>query len=258
MSTAKDVYEFLDSVWKFKNMPDYDNSGFLIGDIYAPVTKIVCCLDATADVIMQAKAFGAQLIVSHHPIIFDLLKKLDSRNPAYLAAASGIAVISVHIPLDEHIEGANKVLCNRLGLIPKDPFAEKQSPYGDRLCEGWIGELLSPQSVRDLAVKIGQTLNSPVVFCDSGKLVRSIVVCGGSGSFLIEQVIEAGYDCLVTSQLKHEEVIAARAAGLSLIDATHFGTEIHIASMLQEKLAQKFKNIEVVLAKESNPLQSIN
>ena len=257
MSTVKDVYDCLDSVWKFKNMPNYDNSGLLVGDFHAPVTKIICCLDATADVITQAKAFGAQLIVSHHPIIFDPLKKLDSRNPAYLAAASGIAVISVHIPIDEHIDGANKVLCDRLELLPKGPFAEKKSPCGDRLCEGWIGELLSPQSVRELAAKVGEILESPVVFFDGGKPVKSMVVCGGSGSFLIEQVIEAGYDCLVTSQLKHEDVIMAKAAGLSLIDATHFGTEIHIASMLQEQLAQKFTDIEVVLAKESNPLQSI-
>ncbi|HNX15449.1 MAG TPA: Nif3-like dinuclear metal center hexameric protein [Oscillospiraceae bacterium] len=257
MSAIKDVYEFLDSVWKFKNMPEYDNSGFLVGDINTPVTKIMCCLDATADVIGQARTFGAQLIVSHHPIIFDPLKKLDSGNPVYLAAAFGIAVISVHIPLDENIEGANKVLCNRLGLIPKGPFAEKQSSCGDRLCEGWGGELLAPQTTREFAAKVGQILNSPVVFCDGGKPVMSIVVCGGSGSFLIEQVIEAGYDCLITSQLKYEEVIVARAAGLSLIDATHFGTEIHIAGMLQEKLAQKFNDIEVILAKESNPLQSI-
>jgi len=257
MSTVKDVHRFLDSVWKFRNMPDYDNSGFLIGDINMQVTKIMCCLDATADVIRQAKVFGAQLIVSHHPIIFDPLKKLESNNPAYLAAAAGVAVISVHIPLDEHIEGANKVLCERLGLTSKGPFGEKKSSFGDPLCEGWIGELLSPQNPRELASKIGQILNSPVVFCDGGKPVKSVVVCGGSGSFLIEQVIEAGFDCLVTSQPKHEDVIEARAAGLTLIDATHFGTEIHIVNMIRDKLTQRFTNIEVVLAKESNPLQSI-
>lgn len=257
MSAVKDIYDFLDSVWKFGNMPEYDNSGLLVGGRHAPVTKIMCCLDATADVIKQAGAFGAQLIVSHHPIIFDPLKKLESGNPVYLAAAAGIAVISVHIPLDEHIDGANKVLCERLGLISKGSFAEKTSPGGDRLCEGWAGELLSPKPPRELAIEVGRRLGAPVVFCDGGKPVKSIAVCGGSGSFLIEQVIEAGYDCLVTSQLKHEDVLAAKSAGLALIDATHFGTEIHIAGMLRDKLAQKFTEIEVVLAKENNPLQHV-
>jgi len=258
MSTVKEVYDFLDSVWKFKNMPEYDNSGLLIGDKNAEVTKIMCCLDATADVIRQANTLGAQLIVSHHPVIYDPLKKLESPHPAYIAAAAGIAVISVHIPLDEHIDGANKVLCNRLGLIPKGPFGEKKSADGDRLCEGWVGELLAPQNPLEFAFKVGQMLSSPILFCDSGKPVKSIVVCGGSGSFLIEQVINGGYDCFITSQLKHEDVIIARAAGVTLIDATHFGTEIHIAGMLRDKLAQKYQEIEVVLANESNPLQSIN
>jgi len=257
MNTVREVYDFLNSVWKFKNMPEYDNSGFLIGDFNAPVTKIMCCLDATADVIGQAKALGAQLIVSHHPVIFDPLKNLKSSKPAYNAAAAGIAVISVHIPLDEHIEGANKVLCERLGLFPKGPFAEKISLCGDRLCEGWIGELSSLQTPHELAAEIGRILNAPVIFCDGGKPIKTVVVCGGSGSFLIEQVIEAGFDCLVTSQLKHEDVIEARAAGLTLIDATHFGTEIHIVCMLRDKLAHKFTEIEVVHAKESNPLQTI-
>ncbi|HOP11264.1 MAG TPA: Nif3-like dinuclear metal center hexameric protein [Oscillospiraceae bacterium] len=257
MSTVKEIYNFLDSIWKFNNMPEYDNSGFLIGDKNTEVTKIMCCLDATADVIGQAKAFGAQLIVSHHPIIFDPLKRLDSNNPAYAAASAGIAVISVHIPIDEHIEGANKVLCERLGLILKEPFGEKKSPCGDRLCEGWVGELLMPQSPREFAVKVGQILSSPVMFCDGGKPIKNAVVCGGSGSFLIELVIEAGYDCFITSQLKHQDVLIARAADITLIDATHFGTEIHIAEILREKLAQEFTGIEVALAKESNPLQSV-
>jgi len=257
MSTVKQVYEFLDSVWKFKNMPEYDNSGLLIGDQNAQVTKIICCLDVTADVISQAKSFGAQLIVSHHPVIYDPLKKLKNHHPAYIAAAAGIAVISVHIPLDEHIDGANKTLCERLGLISKGPFAEKISADSDRLCEGWVGELLVSQNARELAVKVGQLLTAPIMFCDGGKPIKSIVVCGGSGSFLVEQVIEGGYDCFITSQLKHEDVIIARAAGVTLIDATHFGTEIHIAGILRDKLAQKYHEIEVVLANESNPLQLI-
>ena len=80
-TTVRDIYEFIDSIAPFRTQESWDNSGFLVGDVSKEVTKVAVCLDVTHDTLQKAADFGADLLVSHHPVIFHPMKGLREQTP---------------------------------------------------------------------------------------------------------------------------------------------------------------------------------
>ena len=107
MTTVQDIYAHLDALAPFATQMDFDNSGLLVGDAAAAVTKVMLALDVTEDVAIQAAQAGAELILAHHPVIFKARKSLLAGDPAYELARRGIACIAWHTPLDAADSGVN-------------------------------------------------------------------------------------------------------------------------------------------------------
>ena len=116
MSRVIDFYNFIDSIAPFETQESWDNSGFLVGNGEKEVAKVLVALDATEDVLNEAAEKGADLIITHHPVIFGALKEFHPKNIAFLAAEKGIAIISAHTCLDIAEGGVNDCLANALGL----------------------------------------------------------------------------------------------------------------------------------------------
>ena len=247
-----DILEFIDSFAPFNTALPFDNAGLLVGDGQKEANKIGVVLDVTDEAVEYAAQNGIDLIVSHHPVIFNPLKKLTTDSVPYLLAKHDIAVISAHTNLDAAKGGVNDALANALELENIVPLAE--SDGGDFPPMGRIGELKQPISDRDFAKFVANKLCTKAKTVLSGKEIARVALCGGAGEDFIAPALKAGADALVTADVKHHNLLLAKSLGLCLIDAGHFETENVVVPVLAEKLAA-FSATETVIIPQSPPAE---
>ncbi len=250
MVTVQDVYSYLNQLAPVSYQMDFDNSGFLVGDRFAEVGKVLLTLDITDDVIQQAASWGAELIVSHHPLLFHPLKHVWSEDvigrKVIALARHGVAAICMHTNLDIADGGVNDALMAKLdasvtGLLEPAGTDENGIPLG---C-GRVGELEREMKLPDFLAFVSQRLNvSGIRYCDGGHPVKHLAVCGGSGGSMLELACEKGCDTLLTADVKYDRFLAARELGVNLIDADHFCTENVVIPVLLEKLSSELPNVE--------------
>ena len=217
--TVQDVYNYLDSRAPFSTCEEWDNVGLLVGDPRQTVSGILVALDVTSGAIDAATATGANLIVSHHPVIFSALKALNSDSIPYRLAAAGIAVISAHTNLDRADGGVNDTLAALLGL-------ENIQPSDDGLCR--IGTLPQETTPVSFAKTVADTLGTAVRLHGDGT-IRTVAVCGGSGGDFIDALTPCA-DAFVTGEVRHHEWLAA--GNIAVIEAGHYATEVPIVDTL--------------------------
>lgn len=214
----------------------WDNVGLLV-DAGRPVDKVLTALDITPDVVQEAAAAGCQLIVSHHPVIFDPMKHITADDVPALLLQNGISGICMHTNLDATAGGVNDTLADLLGISREDRrnFAENCGRVGS----------VPATTVADLARFCAEHLHIAVKYVDSGKPVTRLAeVSGGGGSYL-QEAIDEGADCLVTGEAAHHIALLARQKGIGLVVAGHWGTEQGIADVLAARLQQAFPALTV-------------
>lgn len=248
--TVKNIYDFLDSIAPYSDMCGWDNSGFNLGDMNGEVCGIAVALDCTNDVLDEAERNGCNLIVCHHPLIFNPLKKLEFGTPVCNAAAKGVNVISCHTNFDMADGGVNDVLADILKL----KNVEKLYAEGKPLMR--VGETDS-QSGKVFAEFCSENLNNAVKFFDSGKKVQKIAVCSGAGGEYVFEAAEAGCDTLVTGEAKHHEFLDAENLKINLVVAGHYSTENPAMKVLQNKLKTAFPDEKVVFIIGKRPYETV-
>ena len=243
------VNEVLDFIWKIapeEGKEPWDNVGHLVGRGGAPVTKILTALDVTMPVILEAKEIGAELIVAHHPLIWDTYKHVTDRvfqqEKVITLIENGIAAICMHTNLDEAEDGVDDTLVETLGLTALEPLAEGRV--------GHICELPEPMALQDFLTMVKDKLRANGLrYCDGGKPVRRIATgCGSCGEYL-DYAVKAGCDTFLTGDVKYNYFIDALGQNLSLIDAGHYPTENPIVEKLAAKLRAAFPEVEVTVTK---------
>ncbi len=235
--TVNGIFEFLNNLFPTESACDFDNVGLLIGDGESEVTKALIALDCTKETIELAIKEKAQLIITHHPVIFEPLKSVLENSIVFKAIKNGIAVISMHTNLDVGINGVNDTLCSVLGLENITPIT---SADGYLLKSGEI----SPTSADNFAKCIKSRLGGRIKYVDGGKEITKLLVCSGSGGDFIADAENYGFDALVTADVKHHQFLEAQQNGISLFDAGHFETEDIVVEPLKEILSKAFKEIE--------------
>ena len=252
MATVKAIYEFINSVAPFDIQEDFDNAGFLVGRKKQEVTRILVALDITGEVAEEAARLGAELIVAHHPVIFNPVKSVTDETltgQVLLALAEQkIAAICAHTNLDAALGGVNDCLAEALELTDVSQLCQEGvdaqgRPYGI----GRVGTVRRPElSVREYAAFVKEKLGSSNVrFVDGGRPVQRVAVGGGACGSMLEDVIAQGCDTFVTADLKYNQFLDARALGLNLLDAGHFPTENVVCAPLAGRLAKAFPQVEV-------------
>ena len=254
MPTIRDIYNVLFDFAPAYMKMDWDNVGLVCGKFDTEVHRILVALDPMMDVFEEAKAHSCELVVTHHPLIFQSLKQVndesfDGRNLLYLIE-NGIASLNLHTNLDCCPGGVNDVLASRLGLANVEilnPVGTdaKGRPYG-LVRMGEVAE----QTLAAFAAFVKRALSCPGVrFSDAGKPVRKVAVGGGSCGSEIGDVIAAGCDTFVTADLKYNHFEEAKYRGLNLIDAGHFETENPVCDVLEGILREAFPEIPVFRAR---------
>lgn len=243
MVTVNDIYAFLNALAPVRYQMDFDNAGFLAGDGRAAVKKALLALDITDDVIAEAVELRAQLIVSHHPLIFTPLRHATTDDLAgrkvLVLARHGISAICMHTNLDAADGGVNDCLAKKLGL--NDIFLlndEKIGRIGTLSCEKGLEEFL-----RDVIELLGC---GGLRYCRGSGRVYRVAVGGGACGEYIPQAIAQGCDTFVTSDLRYNDFLDTR--GLNLIDAGHFPTENVVCPAVKAYLEEHFPEVKTVIS----------
>lgn len=237
--TVNDIYTFLNDKYNFSSALSYDNVGHLVGSLNSTVTGIVVCLDCTDEAVTMAVENGANLIVSHHPVIFDPLKSVTDESLVYRLIRNDVSVISVHTNLDQADGGVNDALCNAIDLVNVEKVTDSEGFFYR------IGELEEPMSAETFANFVAEKLKLRVKYVGENNAVKRVAVCSGSGGSMLGDVAKLGVDAYVTADVKHDVFLDAHELGLVLIDAGHFETEDLIVAPLAKELKDAFSEISV-------------
>lgn len=254
MANVRDILTFLDTIAPPSMKESWDNVGLNCGRMDAPVTKILVALDPFAHVCQEAAQIGADLLVTHHALIwkpgFVTDQNAQGRNTLFLIE-NRIAHINAHTNLDQAPGGVNDVLAQRLGLSDIQVLA----PHGtDETGAPWglirMGDV-PEQSVPDFLAAVKERLACDGLrYVDGGKPVRKVAVGGGACASELQAVAAAGCDTFVTADVRYNGFWDAKDLGVTLIDAGHFHTENPVVSILAEKLAEAFPDIDVKISEK--------
>ena len=236
MRTVGEIYGFLKTVAPLELQMGFDNSGFQLGRLSAPVTRALLALDVTAEVIDEASECGAELIISHHPLIFTPVECISDEKLLRLVER-GIAVISMHTNLDIAEGGVNDVLISLLG-------AQCEGVLDADGC-GRIGMLPEALPLDMFLARCKAALNTNGLrYYDAGRAVHRVAVMGGAGSDSVRTAFEKGCDTYVTADIKYHHFLEAKELGINLIDGDHFCTENPVIPVLAERLRAEFADVD--------------
>jgi len=253
MTTVNDILLFLEKLAPNSMKMDWDNVGLLCGSKSKEVRKILVALDPFESVCKEAAQLGADLLITHHPLIFQPVKALTDDTSIGRAILTliqgGISAINAHTNLDCAPGGVNDVLAQSLSLRNVEVIA----PSGvDEEGRSW-GLLrkgsVEPQNLEQFLRHIKTALNcSGLKYVDAGKPVSKVAVGGGACGGELRDAVNAGCDTFVTADVKYNQFWDAKELGLNLIDAGHFHTENPVCSVLVQKLQTAFPEVTVILS----------
>lgn len=246
MTTVADIMNFMETLAPRALKMDWDNVGLNCGSKSAPVRKILVALDPFEHVCQEAVDWDADLLVTHHPLIFRPWPMVTddaaiTRGLMNLVCHN-ISHFCAHTNLDCAEGGVNDVLAAKLGLqnvttVPND--AHGMLRMGD----------VEEQKLSDFLAFVKETLHCDGLrYCSGGKKIHKVAVGGGGCAGGLYDAILAGCDTFVTSDIKYNDWWDAKEQGLNLIDAGHFHTENPVVSMLAEKIAAAFPEVEVKIS----------
>lgn len=220
MLTVQNVYDFINGRAPFETQEPFDNAGLLVGHPAWDVKGIHVAMDVTAKVIDEALAHGANLIVTHHPMMFGGRKRLvETDSEAKLLCRlirHNIALIAAHTNLDRAPGGINDVLAGLCGLtdVTGEDFVR-------------VGTLPAPMTARQLSDDLSCRLNTLVrLMGDENAIVTRLGMCSGAGSDYWQDAAQMGAQAFLTGEAKHHHALEASANGVVVLEAGHFATEL--------------------------------
>jgi len=253
--------EWLERIASPKLAEEWDHSGIQIHCGEGTIDRALLCLDVTEDTIHEAKKLGVDIIVSHHPFIFDGIYSLDNLDPMgrkiQELLSANISLYSAHMTYDKSNSGNTVQMARRLGLSGF-PLSGKASGE-DQDFSVLVATLKEPLKLEQLVdtVRDGLELetNEVRVVVANQLPIHKVGLCAGSGGDFLQQIIEEKCQVFITGDVKYHLAMDARESGLSLIDPGHFGTEKFFAADLAKQLsALAGTKVEIFVSKfDQNP-----
>ncbi|WP_460990587.1 Nif3-like dinuclear metal center hexameric protein [Sinomonas soli] len=234
--TLADVLLAIEELWPESLAEGWDAVGLVTGRPSQPVRRILFCVDPVLEVIEEAAAWEADLVVAHHPLLLRGVTSVAANTPKGRAVhrliESGTALVSVHTNGDSAVGGVSDVLADALGLDDVAPLTKAANGLPEEGI-GRVGDLAELTSLGDLAARLFGILPAVAggvrVSGDRDGLVRRVALCGGAGDSLFDAVRAAEADVYITADLRHHPASEAREASADgrpyLIDVSHFASE---------------------------------
>lgn len=254
---CNDIIEKLEELSPISFAEEWDNVGLLVGSRMKEVRTVGITLDLTENTIDQAIHSNVDLIVSHHPLIFKPLKKINSDSvqgrKIIRLMKEEIANYAMHTNFD--VMGMADAAADELGLVDPDVL---NVTYEDEIAKegiGRVGMLTHAMSLEECAqlTKNVFGIEHVRIYGEGNKRIRKVAISPGSGGDMISDAIKMGADVLITGDVKHHEALDAMENGISIIDAGHFGTEKLFSLYMKEFFEREFSELAIVILRETNP-----
>lgn len=267
--TIRDIIRCLDEIAPFSLAESWDNVGLLVGDRSREVNSILIGLDPTNRLLDEAIAGGADTIITHHPAIFKPIPSIDTAEPAgsFLekALSSRLNVFACHTNFDSVARGVNDALAELLGLTGIKPLVPSASHAEDGAGMGRIGTFDAPLDRPEFIARLLDILelDSLQVAGEMPGTIKTVALCGGSGSEFAEVARRNGADIYLSAEIKHNVARWAEECNFCIIEGTHYATEkqaVHLlAERLREFVSKQDWNIAVHETKEEqHPFTTVN
>lgn len=242
MPTVHDIESALYALAPKALAAEWDNVGLLAGSADREVRSVLVALDITEPVVEEAERMGADLIVSHHPVIFHPVKSITDRDPSgrllIRLVRSGTGAVCMHTNLDAAQGGVNDALASALGLQDAAPAAEGGIAR--------IGTLPEAMALPGFLARVKNALRpNGIRYVDGGRPIRKVAAGGGACGDFLWEAAALGCDAFVTADLKYNHFLDAGVLGLTVIDAGHFPTEDVVCPMVVRYLREKFPEVQV-------------
>jgi len=241
---TKELIRILDEIAPLSDQEEWDNSGIQIDMGRMEVNRILVCLEITREVVEEAISEDVDFIVTHHPLIFHGLRKIDKNDVTGSNLLdlifTGISVYSSHTCFDSTRGGNNDDLATRLQLHRISRLAIPGQVYKAQSM-ATQGYLDTPMRLADFAIYLDDVLEHPggiKVSGDPDRVIKKVGLCTGAGGEFAYAAAAAGCDVFISGDVKHHEAQAAKEQGMCMIDAGHFGTEF----IFTENMAKKLRN----------------
>ena len=256
---VQDILHILESIAPPHLQESYDNAGLIVGDPGQEVTGILFCLDSTEAVVEEALALGCNLVIAHHPIVFRGLKRFNGstyvERTVMQAIRQGVALYAIHTNLDNvYRQGVNAKIAEKLGLTNTRILLPR--PGEVEIGAGLIGFLPEPVAETNFLLQVKTALRVSCMRHTAlrNRSVRSVAVCGGSGSFLLPEALRAGADVFVTADFKYHEFFDAEGR-LVIADIGHYESEQFTIELLYQIIREKFPTFALHCTKvNTNPV----
>jgi len=229
---------------------EWDNVGLLVGDFQQEVKRIYIALDATEETISEAIQEKSDMLLTHHPLIFKGLKKVNTLDftgkRVIQLIKNNISYYAMHTNFD--VKGMAELAAERMHMTKCQALEEtcqgKEGPEGI----GRVGFLQEAISLAACISRVKQAfeVDTVKVFGDLNQKVQKAAVCPGSGKSVIRNALKAGAQLLVTGDVDHHEGIDAASQGMAVIDAGHYGVEKMFIPYMAEYLRERLQGIEIV------------
>ena len=241
MVKLKEITDYIEELFPKEYAEDFDNIGLLLGRSDKEVKKVLLCLDANKNVVREAIKIGAELIITHHPVIFNPVKSItdnsDEGEMLLLAIENGISIYSAHTNLDSAPSGLTDEVCAALSLTPVSNL------------EGVLGRLCkAPKNTtaKSLCEKIKKEFQIKKLYStfSKDKDIKTVAVCNGSGSGELCTIAKTlGADVYISGDLKHHEMCAFKISdSIDFIEIRHFDSEKIVTNLLFKRLGEKFQS----------------
>lgn len=246
---VNDICHVMEAIAPARLAESWDNVGLQVGHRGWPVETVMVALDPLTAVVAAACRVGAGLLVTHHPLIFKPLERLDLETPLGaildMALKHRLAIFAAHTNLDSAADGLNDLLARRIGLTPDGALAPADAPPAGQAADraareglGRVGLLPEALPLEALARQVQNRIQAAQVRYAGKKdlAVKRVALCSGSGSSLLETFAASGCEAYISGDLRYHDARWAEEAGRGLIDIGHFASEHLVVADLAERL----------------------
>ena len=253
---VRDVIKVIEDFAPISIQEGWDNSGLCIGSPEDEVTSVLLALDCTEALVDEAVQCGADMIITHHPLIFSGLKTISPEDQVGAAVTKairhGVAVYAAHTSADKVIAGVSGAMAEKLGLENVRILDED----GDGTGLGVVGELPQPLTAEQAVALVKDKFALKVMKASRpvDGLIRRIAMCGGSGSSLIHAARKSGAQLYISGDISYHNFFTPR--GFMIMDIGHYESEIEIVNILFSLIKKNFPTFAVRITQNinSNPI----